>query len=166
MSRLNLLAFVLCIVTTMNRAALGADGTAAAKPGLLTVFFESTEFKRPTGLEFMEQVNVDEAFRFNDYSRIWVGSIKAPVSGSIEIFAEADDGLRLSIGGKRIIDGWEKDGPRSGTFEARKDQLLPLRLEYFQDGGRSFIKLYWSWPGQERQLIPASAFFHTPTDLK
>ncbi|HWP39509.1 MAG TPA: PA14 domain-containing protein, partial [Tepidisphaeraceae bacterium] len=134
------------------------------QPGLLTIMFESTQFKRPTGLSVMEQVNVDTGWNINDYSRLWIGRIKAPVSGTIEVFAEADDGLRLEIGGQRIIDGWGKDQPRSGTFAAQKDQLLPLRLEYYQDGGTGFIRLYWSWPGQPRQLIPASAFFHTPED--
>jgi hypothetical protein len=36
-----------------------------------------------------------------------------------------------------------------------------LRLEYFQNGGTGHLRLYWEWPGQARQLIPAAAFSHT-----
>lgn len=161
MARLNLFAFVLGMLT-MSCAAVAAE--EPPKPGLVSVMFESTDFTRPTGLTVMEQVNVDTGWKINDYSRIWIGQIKPPVSEPIEVFAEADDGLRLSIGGKQTIDGWGENTPRSGTFEGRQGELLPLRLEYYQQGGAGFIKLYWSWSGKPRQLIPASAFFHTGAD--
>ena len=151
---------ICCAVATTAEAA----EKEAASPGLLTVMFESTDFMRPTGLSVMEQVNVDTGYDVNDYSRIWVGRIKPPVDGTIEVTAEADDGLRLDVGGERIIDGWGKDRPRSGKFEAKKDQLVPLKLEYFQNGGQGFVKLYWSWQGQPRQLIPPAAFVHTSED--
>jgi hypothetical protein len=135
-----------------------------SQPGLLTCLFESIDFRRPTGMELMDQVNVDTGMKVNDYSRIWVGHLKPPVSGEIEVFAEADDGLRLSIGGKQIIDGWGKNLARSGKFTAQKDQFVAIELRYYQDGGEGHVRLYWSWPGQARQLIPASAFVHTAAD--
>jgi PA14 domain len=161
MARLPQRVLVLALVMLIA-AALRAQ--ESPQPGLLTVMFESIEFTRPTGLEMMPDVNVDTGWKVNDYSRIWIGRIKSPASGQVEFFAEADDGLRLSIGGRRIIDGWGPDTPRSATVTAQKDQLLPLRLEYFQNGGTGFVRLHWSWPGQPRQLIPASAFSHTPAD--
>jgi hypothetical protein len=162
-------ALVLCLVTLLlasiaPAAEEPAAAAAAAGPGLCTVLFENIEFKRPTGLAIMPQVNVDTGWKINDYSRVWIGHLKAPVSGRVEIFAEADDGLRLSMGGKRIIDGWGPDLPRKGEFTAEKDQPLPLRLEYFQNGGPGFMKLYWSWSGHERELIPPEAFSHTVAD--
>ena len=161
MSRSNPFVFVLGMVT-MTCVAIGAE--EAPQLGLVSVIFESTDFTRPTGLAVMELVNVDTGWKINDYSRVWVGQIRSPVSGPIDVSAEADDGLRLSIGGKRIIDGWGLNLPRSGTFTGQKDQLLPLRLEYYQQGGSGFVKLYWSWPGQARQLIPPTAFIHTRAD--
>ena len=144
-------------------AALAADET---RPGLLSAMFESIELQRPTGngIAVLEQVNVDTGTKINDYSRLWIGRIKPPVDGPIEIFAEADDGLRLSIDGQRVIDGWGKDQPRSGRFTGKKGQSLPFRLEYYQDGGVGFAKLHWSWPGKSRHLIPAEAFVHTDAD--
>ena len=173
MARLDRLSLVVIVVvstaqpfTRAAAAAAAATADDAVKPGLLSVMFESIDFRRPVGLSVMEQVNVDTGYNVNDYSRIWIGRIKPPANARVEIFAEADNGLRLDVGGKRIIDGWGPDLPRSGNFTAKKDELVPLRLEYFQDGGLGFMKLYWSWPGQERQLIPASAFFHTAADRK
>src|SRR5688572_13981267 len=118
-------------VMMMACSARGAPDDAP-QPGLLSVMFESTDLTRPTntGITVLEQVNVDTGTKINDYSRLWIGRIKPPVDGQIEIFAEADDGLRLSVAGQRVIDGWGKDQPRSGSFTAKKDQVLPLRLEY------------------------------------
>ncbi len=157
-----LLPLAALVLNPLPSTARAAD--EAAEPGLVTVMFENIEFKRPTGIDVMDQVNVDTGYRVNDYARLWVGRIKSPVSGQVEIFAEADNGLRLSIGGKRIIDGWGLKEARSGTFTGDKGQLLPLRLEYYQDGGAGFMKLYWSWNGHPRELIPASAFAHTAAD--
>jgi hypothetical protein len=152
------------IVVMMASIGAAVRADEPPQPGLLTILFESIDFRRPTGLELMDQVNVDTGYKVNDYSRIWIGQIKAPVSATIEVSAEADDGLRLTVGGNRIIDGWGKTAARAGSFAARNDQLHPVRLEYYQDGGAGFIRLYWSWPGQPRELIPASAFVHTAAD--
>jgi hypothetical protein len=156
-------AVIACMLLTMSPVLRGQD---TPQPGLTTVMFENIEFKRPTGLDIMPQVNVDTGLKVNDYSRIWIGQIRSPIDGQVEIFAEADDGLRLSVGGKKIIDGWGPDLPRTGSFTAKKDQLLPIRLEYFQNGGKGFMKLYWSWSGHPRELIPASAFCYTAADKK
>ena len=34
-------------------------------------------------------------------------------------------------------------------------------LGYFQDGGKGFMRLYWSWDGHPLELIPATAFAYT-----
>jgi hypothetical protein len=39
-----------------------------------------------------------------------------------------------------------------------------VRLSYFQNGGEAHLRLYWRHSGQPRQLVPASAFTHTPED--
>src|SRR5262245_55333721 len=92
-------AFVLSWSSIMCVTLWGQD---SPQPGLATVMFENIEFKRPTGLEVMPQVNVDTGLKVNDYSRIWIGQIRSPIDGQVDIFTEADDGLRLSIGGKKI----------------------------------------------------------------
>jgi hypothetical protein len=162
MARLNLLALVLELVLASGATVRASE---APRAGLVSVMFEATDLTRPAGtIAVLEQINVDTGTKINDYSRLWIGRIKSPVDGKIELMAEADDGVRVIVDGQRVIDGWGKDSPRSGTFAGRKDQPVPIRVEYYQDGGVGFVKLYWRWGGNERQLIPAEALFHTDAD--
>jgi RNase P/RNase MRP subunit p29 len=90
----------------------------------------------------------------------------------------ADDGARLTINGRTLIDDWN---PRSEETEAsHRFASMALRpgkhqivIEYFQ--GESLMhddndpaKLYWSSKDLRipRQLIPASHFMHTMADLQ
>jgi hypothetical protein len=166
MRRFDLFAVVLGMVTMIWAAPAAAVAEEAPQPGLLSVMFESTDLTRPTatGITVFEQVNVDTGVKINDYSRLWIGRIKGPTDGEVELFAEADDGVRVAVGGQTVIDGWAKDGARAGRFTARKGELLPLRVDYFQDGGTGFVRLYWSWDAHSRELIPANALLHTPAD--
>jgi len=136
------------------------------EPGLVWVMFNSSDFTRPGGVGVDSQVDVNTGTDINDYSKIWVGFLKAPTTGEVTIEAEADNGLRLWMGGEQVIEGWYLGGEREGTFTGKKGELLPVRLEYFQNGDQGFLRLYWSWACQGRELIPAWAFWHTESDAK
>lgn len=132
-------------------------------PGLVSVQFHSAALTRPAEQSVDAQINLDTGNRINDFSRLWLGSILAPVSGDLTLFAEADNGCRVMVSGKRIIDGWSQTA-REGRLPVRKGERLPLRVEYFQQGGVGHMRLFWSWPEHARELIPASAFVHSADD--
>lgn len=136
------------------------------KPGLAYVFFNGTNLTRPAKAGVDLQINLNSGTALHDYSQLWIGLLKAPVNGQITLSAEADDGLRLQSGGKTIIDGWNQSGVHESQLTVKKGQMLPLRVEFFQDGGTAHARLYWSWPGHNRVLIPASAFWHTEANGK
>jgi PA14 domain-containing protein len=137
-----------------------------AAPGLPWVQFNSSEFTRPRGTGLEKQIDIDTGTTFNDYSQIWVGLIEIPTDQPVTFSARADDGLRLILDGTIVIDGWAATGARRGTFRAEKGKRIPLRLEYFQNGGVGHLQLYWQWQRHVRELIPASAFFHTAEQKK
>lgn len=142
--------------TTKNR-------TAESRPGLVSVYFLSANLTRPHELSLHPQVNHDTGTTINDYSQLWLGSLQVPTDEEIVLAAEADNGCRLSLDGKTVIDGWS--GPaREGKITAHARQRLPLRLEFFQNGGTAHMRLYWSWRGHPRELVPASAFSHADDD--
>jgi hypothetical protein len=129
--------------------------------GLPWVQYSSPDFRKVADLGVDSKIDMDTGTAENDYSQIWIGMIKCPTDRKVTVTAEADNGLRLFIGGEMIIDGWDEQGARRGTFTAEKDMLLPIRVEYFQDGGISYLRLYWSWKGRPRELIPESVFSYT-----
>jgi hypothetical protein len=160
------LTSVLLTWTLTLAGALAQQEALQAEPGLRWVRFNSDDFTRPRDTGQAEQVNVDTGTTFNDYSQIWLGLLQVPTDQPITIEAEADDGMRLFLDGTPVIDGWGQDVARQGCYRGEPGKRVPLRLEYYQRGGVGHLRLYWQWPGQERELIPASAFFHTPAQAE
>ncbi|MFJ8632443.1 LamG-like jellyroll fold domain-containing protein [Streptomyces sp. NPDC093568] len=91
----------------------------------------------------------------------WTGQIQAPATGDYTFYAIGDNGFRLYIDGKPVIDHWEPDWDREQTSAAIRlnaGEKHDFRLEMFQDFGGANMFLRWSGPGLAKQLVPMSAF--------
>jgi len=168
----------LCCASGLLGPEAGDDSPRQGlKPGLVYVFFDDGGFLRPGehGLEAgikshgvateIKSHGVDEQIDLqiegiDGFSQLWIGRIQFPTTGEITLTAEADDGLRLKIGDGWVIDGWGLDRAREGTIAAVAKEALPIRVEYFQAGGESHLRLYWEWEGHPRELVPPSALWH------
>jgi beta-glucosidase len=79
----------------------------------------------------------------NFFSVRWTGYIKVKESGTYILGTLSDDGVRLYLNDKKIIDDWTNHGPlvnQSITkFEAGKE--YKVKLEYYEDGGGAVVKL-------------------------
>jgi hypothetical protein len=157
-------ALVLGALAMMTVPAPGQD--AGAAPGLAWVRFDSSDFSRPRDTGMAEQINVDTGTSFNDYSQLWVGLIELPTDAPVTFSAEADDGLRLLLNRQTVIEGWGLGTQRQGRWQGPNGSRIPMRIEYFQNGGVGHLRLFWEWPGQARELVPATAFRHTPQDAE
>jgi len=84
------------------------------------------------------------------FSVRWTGYVKAPQSGSYVFSTYSDDGVRLWVNGGRIIDNWTDHG---GTWNYSSGVRLtggiwyPIKLEYYENGGGSYIRLAWEGSG-------------------
>jgi len=95
------------------------------------------------------------------YALVFTGNIEVPEDGVYTFFLTSDDGSRLLIGDRLVVDN---DG-RHGSFEVKGQVILgaglhPVRVEYFQGVGFQDLQLEYAGPGSERRPIPASAFSH------
>ncbi|MGW1885856.1 LamG-like jellyroll fold domain-containing protein [Streptomyces sp. NPDC001970] len=91
----------------------------------------------------------------------WTGQIEAPTTGDYTFYGIGDNGFRLFIDGKPVIDHWEPDWDREQTsapLELTAGQKHDFRLEMFQDFGGANMFLRWSTPTMPKQLVPESAF--------
>jgi len=136
-------------------------GTA---PGLAWVRFDSASFTRPRDTGVADRIDVDTGTSFNDYSQLWVGQIEVPTDALVRFSADADDGVRLILGQQTVIEGWAAGTSREGTCQAPQGTRIPLRIEYFQNGGTGHLRLSWQWAGKARELVPSAAFSHQATD--
>ena len=91
----------------------------------------------------------------------WTGVLRVPADGEYLFFTQSDDGARLTIDGKVVV---ENDGPHPLSEKAGKVRLAkgdhPIKLEFAQGGGGSAMMLLWQPPGGRKELVPASALFH------
>ncbi len=93
----------------------------------------------------------------------WKGTLIPPVSGTYLIEAEADDSVDVRIGDRFRLEGNRTDH-KSKTLTLEAGKPLPISLIYQEDGGEAWIRLWWTPPGDVRQIIPSSAFVPTSTD--
>ncbi len=93
------------------------------------------------------------------FSARWTGQITVPTSDTYTFSLTGDDGVRLWIDDKLVIDGWRDQDSRnyqaSTTLTAGK--AYNLRLEYYENWGDAVVKLSWKTPSGTSGSIGTSA---------
>jgi beta-glucosidase len=79
------------------------------------------------------------------YSVRWTGRITAPPSGVPRLGVEGNDGYRLYVDGKLLIDDWRKQSYRATLADVRfaPGSTHDIRLEYHESTGNARVKLVW-----------------------
>lgn len=84
-----------------------------------------------------------ENFQRDNFSVRWEGYIKLENTGEMIIDISSDDGIRLYIDDKIVIDDWndhaEKVNSYTMKFEAGK--FYKIKLEYYENGGDAVIRM-------------------------
>ena len=80
------------------------------------------------------------------YSVRWTGKLKAPKSGTYKIGIEGNDGYRMWINGKLMIDNWQKKSYQTKTVDYQfvADKSYDIRIEFFESAGNAKFKLIWN----------------------
>ena len=79
------------------------------------------------------------------YSVRWSGELLVPASGLTRLGVEGNDGYRLWLDGRLLIDAWEKRsyGARLVDVALAPGSRHAVRLEYFESTGNARVKLVW-----------------------
>lgn len=95
------------------------------------------------------------------FSARYSGEIVAPSTGTYTFFTTSDDGVRLNINSKLVINDFNDHAPRTvgGSTILTAGQRVPFKLEYYESYGGATLKLEWSGPGVTRQVIPTAHLF-------
>ncbi len=91
------------------------------------------------------------------FSVHWTGKVKALGTGEYTFFTLSDDGVRLYIDGKLVIDNWQ-DHPAtedSGKISLEAGKSYDLKLEFYENQGVAQIELSWKPPGLSKEIIPS-----------
>lgn len=149
-------------------------GSGVAAPGLQYDYYEQDfpelpEFDRlsPTATGVVQTPTLGVARRKGQFALRWRGNLTVPADGKYTFFTESDDGSRLAIGGKVVVDnaGIHPRQERSGEIEL-KAGTHPFVLTYFDGGGDAALAVKWQPPGEPKAEIPATLFSHVSRPMR
>lgn len=91
----------------------------------------------------------------------WTGKIKPRFSEAYTFQTDSDDGVRLWVNGKKVLDSWTAKGMhrREGKADLKANRSVPIRLEYRDGTGEASVKLSWSSRGQRKEVVPMSRLY-------
>ena len=95
------------------------------------------------------------------YSVRWSGWVRPLYSERYTFHATADDGVRLWVDDRLLIDGWKEQSAAryEGAIDLAAGRRAKLRLEYYQGKQDATIRLEWSSRRQRRETIPARQLY-------
>ena len=147
-------------VVAVPASALTVDGR---KPGLKAEYFNNQELRGPAAV-----VRTDARIDFdwgrfqpapeltgNNFSVRWTGKLTPPESGNYKLGFTADDGARLYLDGKLLVDAWTSNPNKTVTTEIALagGRSYDLRMEYFQNNRENIARLVWSYPRLTDRMI-------------
>ena len=91
----------------------------------------------------------------------WTGVVQIPKAGKYTFYTESDDGSRLFIDDKLVVDNGGLHPPDEKSGEADLSAgAHPIRIDYFQNTGGAGCKVKWASDDIKTEAIPGKAFFH------
>ncbi|MGL4852087.1 MAG: glycoside hydrolase family 3 N-terminal domain-containing protein [Phocaeicola sp.] len=106
----------------------------------------------------------EEKLPYDCYSIRWTGKLTAPVDGTYRIGATGNDGYRIYIDNKLVVDNWKKVsfGTHTVPFQFEKGKTYNLKVEYYETIGNARFNLVWNvgvddaWKAQIAQAVEAA----------
>ena len=88
----------------------------------------------------------DPAINLDFYSVRWSGTLVSPESGNFNIGLDGNDGYRLYLDNKLVIDNWKKQtySTRLVNYNFKKGQAYNIRIEFFEPMGNAHLNLIWN----------------------
>ena len=122
--------------------------------GLKAEYFTNSKLEGTPSVRTEEELIYDPASRPDPFqpqapmSIRWTGVLKPAVSGEYTLGLKTDDGCRLFLDGKKLIDSWTERSAQMDNVIVKLEagREYNLQVEYFDGGGDCFARLYWKVP--------------------
>ncbi len=112
-----------------------------------------------TNINFDWQTGSPAASLARDYySARWTGFIIPRYSETYHFSTVSDDGIRVWVDDKKIIDNWT-DHPimeNWGSIDLKAGTSYTIKVEYYENWGESAVNLSWTSISQRKEIIPQS----------
>ncbi|MDP2897206.1 MAG: PA14 domain-containing protein [bacterium] len=96
----------------------------------------------------------------SDYSVRWTGQVIPKYSETYTFHTVSNDGVRLWVDGKLVIDNWTDHSVTEdeGKIQLDAGRKVNIKIEFYQGGGGAVAKLSWSSPSQKKEIVPEDCF--------
>ena len=149
-----------------------ADCAAAVElmvPGLRGSYYHGRNFEKLAHEQLDGKIDVPERKfpypdgRQDDITVRWTGFVRIEKAGKYTFYSASDDGQRLWVDGKQLVNDWAMHGvlEKSGEI-ALEVGHYPFKVEFMQGAGGASITVSWQGPGFDKQVIPPKAFITIP----
>ncbi|MGD1846976.1 MAG: PA14 domain-containing protein [Salibacteraceae bacterium] len=139
------------------------EGEVEGGKGLYASYYKEQGFQSPV-VRIVEPV-VDHYWDYEspiagvqseNFSVRWKGFLRAPESGKYRITFAADDGVRLQLGNKKLLNEWRGQLPNafSSWVYLEKGKFYPISIDFYQQDFDATAKLKWSFEGSFETIIP------------
>ncbi|RPI00538.1 MAG: hypothetical protein EHM72_08920, partial [Calditrichaeota bacterium] len=151
--------------------------------------YGSTAWKRSGEEKDVELQRIDPSINFNwvrnkpgksikedHFTATWTGFIQPRFSEEYLFEGQADDGMRVWIDGRLLINQWAKSGDAAdgnvmesdasagavGKIRLQAGGKYPIQIDYFETIQNASIQLFWSSKSQAREPVPPSRLYVSP----
>jgi beta-glucosidase len=138
---------------------LNADRSAH---GLKGEYFDNKDLQgAPVATRTDEQLDFDwftdapvPGINTDNFSARWTGYFVPPVSGTYQLGARADDGVRVFLDDQTLVENWRDGSAKTLTKEVNLvgGRAYKLRVEYYERYASATAKLVWGPPGLNEGL--------------
>ena len=156
------------LMTVERRIPIAPRNVADLSPGLLCRYYEGEWTKLPQfdTLAVKHQamaadIAIPDFARPEKFGVVLQGYIHIPQEGMWRFFSSSDDGSRIYVADRLVVDN---DGIH-GEWEESSEIALqsgwhPIRIEMFQRLGGKRLEASFEGPGMRKQRIPAEILYH------
>ncbi len=136
--------------------------------GLRGEYFKGKDFATPAGVRTDPTIDFDwqlgaplSGMDPDRFSIRWRGKIEPRFSETYTFLAYSDDGVRLWIDDKPVIDDWHSHfaTASAGTIALHQGKRHDIRIEYYEDDISANLSLWWKSPKQPFEVVPASQLY-------
>lgn len=166
------------VTAAVEAGGMALDDAGVAKavvqplyvPGIRGQYFTGTNFDKPAFERLDRKLAIPNAGQYKypdgrqaDLSIRWTGFVTVPKDGEYAFVGMSDDGQRLWIDEKLLIDNWADQSASEKQAKVRlKKGRHAIRLEHFNREDIGLITLTWEGPGFGRQVLTDKVLMTTP----
>jgi beta-glucosidase len=151
------------------------DGGKPGEHGLKAEYFKNKTLSGKPDL-----VRIDKKIEFtwamgspdstippDEFSARWTGKLQPTTSGTYSVGFGSDDGVRMWIDGKLVIDSWYDRGATLDVVSIKLEagQKYDVKIEYYENGGWAYACLVWNMKRSTNPLIQTAVDAAKKSDI-